>query len=111
MDRTERYRDILKQVIQEYATYGKDPPGVETYASIDPFRDSYSVQRTGWDRQRYLHGCIIHMDLKDGKIWVQHDGTNLPVVDELEAAGVPKEDIVLGFIPPNRRKYTEYAIG
>lgn len=74
-------------------------------------RDSLRWQRLPSFENRYYHGCMIHMDFKDGKIGVQHDGTDLPVVDELEKAGVPKEDIVLGFIPPDRRQYTGYAVG
>ena len=111
MDRTTQYREILKNVVNHYASIGKDPPGVKTYASIDPEHDIYSVESTGWENNRRVYGRFIHMDLKDGKIWVQHDGTNWPVVDELEKAGVPKEDIVLGFIPPHRRQYTGYAVG
>jgi hypothetical protein len=42
---------------------------------------------------------VIHLDLIDGKIWIQYEGTNWPVADELLQAGVPKEDIVLGFQP------------
>ncbi|MFN0112370.1 MAG: element excision factor XisI family protein, partial [Blastocatellia bacterium] len=32
------------------------------------------------------------------------------IATDLEEAGVPKEDIVLGFQPPKVRPYTEYAV-
>ena len=32
----------------------------------------------------------------DGKVWVQRDGTEDGVTDDLVAAGIPKSDIVLG---------------
>lgn len=37
------------------------------------------------------------MDIKDGKIWIQHDGTESGVANELGELGVPKADIVLAY--------------
>ena len=42
----------------------------------------------------------MHFDIKDGKIWVQHDGTEIGVANELVELGVAKEDIVLAYHPP-----------
>lgn len=36
----------------------------------------------------------------DGKIWVQQDGTEVGIANELVELGVPKKDIVSGFNPP-----------
>lgn len=65
----------------------------------------------GWDGLRRVHGCVIHLDIRDGIIWVQHDGTSVAVAEELVEAGVPREDIVLGFQPENVRQYTDFAVG
>ncbi len=46
----------------------------------------------------------------NGKIWIQHDGTESGIADELEEAGIPKNKIVLGFRSPDVRKYTGYAV-
>lgn len=40
---------------------------------------------------------VAHLEIKDGKIWIQEDNTESGIATDLEAAGVPKEDIVLGF--------------
>lgn len=64
----------------------------------------------GWDGQRRVHGSVIHIDIIQGKIWIQHDGTNRPVAEELLAAGVPREDIILGFYPPQVRQYTDFCV-
>ncbi|WP_319592610.1 element excision factor XisI family protein [Zarconia navalis] len=47
--------------------------------------------------------------IKNGKVWVEQDSTDLCVVDDLLAAGIPASDIVLGFHHPNKRKLTEFA--
>ena len=84
---------------------------IKTEGIADPEKDHYSVIHVGWDRGRRIHGTVLHFDIIDNKFWVQYDGTDAPVVEELEAAGVPKEDIVLAFHEPEVRKLTGYAVG
>ncbi len=52
----------------------------------------------------------MHLDIIGDKIWIQRDGTDRPIADELVEAGVPKEDIVLAFYPENMRAYTGFAV-
>ncbi len=54
-------------------------------------------------------GCLLHLYIVNGKIWIQRDGTEDGVALELEEAGVPREDIVLAWHPPHLRPYTDYA--
>ncbi len=50
------------------------------------------------------------MDLRDGKVWVQHDGTYHGIANDLVEAGIPKDHIVLAFKPPAVRHLTGFAI-
>ena len=111
MDRVERYRQILRNLMEEYASYKPSNGQIDTELVIDPQRDHYEVLNVGWDGQRRIHGCVIHVDIVGGKIWIQHDGTDRPIAAELVAAGVPREDIVLAFHPPELRQYTGYGVG
>ena len=110
MDRIERYRDIVSRIIKEYASYKPSHGEVETEAVIDREHDHYEVMHVGWHGARRVHGCVVHIDIKHGKIWLQYDGTSQPVADELIAAGVPKEDIVLAFHPADVRPLTGFAV-
>jgi hypothetical protein len=65
----------------------------------------------GWRNQKRIYGPVLHLDIINGKIWIQQDGTEVGIANELIAIGVPKEDIVLAFHPPSMRKYTEFAAG
>jgi XisI protein len=58
-----------------------------------------------------FYGCVLHIDIKDGKVWVQHNGTERAIADDLMEQGVPAQDIVLGFHSPSKRKFTEFAVG
>jgi hypothetical protein len=111
MDRTDRYRAIVIRLIQEYASYKPSHGQIETEAIVDRDRDHYEVMHVGWNGVDRVHGCVIHLDIRDGKVWVQYDGTSIAVAEELVEAGIPREDIVLGFQPANVRKYTAFAEG
>jgi XisI protein len=111
VDRVERYREIVKRIVEEYASYKISHGQIETEAIIDCAHDHYEVMHVGWDGVRRVHGCVVHIDIKDGKVWLQYDGTNQPVAEELMAAGVPKEDIVLAFHPADVRPLTGFAVG
>jgi len=53
---------------------------------------------------------VIHIDIKDGKIWLQQNLTDQDPAVELVKMGVPREDIVLGLQPPYKRQYTDYGV-
>lgn len=111
MDKLDRYRDIVRKVIEEYAGYKPSNGEIESEAIIDPSKDHYEVVHVGWDDHRRIHGSMIHLDIINDKIWVQYDSTDRPVAEELVAAGIPKEDIVLAFKPAHVRQYTGYGVG
>jgi hypothetical protein len=111
MDRVEQYRQIVSRLIEEYASWRPSRGEISSEAIIDREKDHYEVQHVGWNDERRVHGSVIHLDIIDGKVWIQHDGTDHPVAEELMAAGVPKEDIVLAFHPARVRHLTGFAVG
>jgi XisI protein len=110
MDRVSRYRQIVRRVIADYASTKPAYGEIQTETVIDEERDHYEVVHVGWQGHRRVHGSVIHLDIIDGKVWVQYDGTDRPVAEELVAAGIPREDIVLGFHPAHLRQHTGYAV-
>ena len=110
MDRIEKYREIVRGLVTEYASFKPSNGEIESEAVIDSEHDHYEVMHVGWDGWRRVHGAVVHIDIINGKVWIQYDGTTRPVADELLAAGIPKDDIVLGFQPANLRKHTDFAV-
>ncbi len=53
---------------------------------------------------------MLQIDIKDEKIWIQHDGTEIGIANELLDLGVPKSDIILAFIAPYKRQYSGFAV-
>ena len=95
------------------ANYSKidfNNPDLETDLIFDVDRDRYQVVHVGWSNKRRVYGCILHLDIKDGKIWIQYDGTEGGIALELVDHGV-QHDIVLAFHSPFKRQFTEFAVG
>jgi XisI protein len=57
----------------------------------------------------YMVVCCIWI-FKDGKVWVQHNMTEMQIAQALMAMGVAKEDIVLGFQAEYMREYTGFGV-
>jgi ketopantoate reductase len=105
------YADIVKRILREYADIKPSLGEVEVEAIFDDASGHYELMYAGWlDRQR-IHGSVIHVDIRGGKVWIQHDGTERGIAGELVDAGVPKDHIVLAFHPPEKRKHTSFATG
>ncbi|KAM3102458.1 XisI protein [Phormidesmis sp. 146-12] len=64
----------------------------------------------GWNRGERIHSCLIHISIEKGKVWIQRDGTEDGIANELIAAGIPKTAIVLGFHEPEIRPFTGFAV-
>jgi hypothetical protein len=110
MDKLTQYRQLVQQILHEYSEQKPSDGNIEVETIFDTERDHYQIVHVGWEGQDWVHSCIIHIDIKGGKIWLQWNGTEDDIAANLVATGVPKEDIVLGFQSPFMRQFTEYAV-
>lgn len=112
MDRVERQREIIYCLLKEYrALYADaDNSEVETLIVRDDDNGQYQLMRVGWRGEKRLRRPVFYVRLKDGKIWIEEDWTQESIANELLAAGIPNEDIVLAFNPPEVRHLTEFAV-
>lgn len=111
MDRLEPYRQTIREILKPYGNIAYANVEVYNQLAFDAETDQYLVMSTGWGKEGRIHGCLIHVSIQDGKVWIQRDGTEDGIANELVQAGIPKSDIVLGFHEPEIRPYTEFAVG
>lgn len=111
MAKVEKYRQIIQELLQAYSKIKSSNEEVEAETIFDFINDRYQVVHVGWSNKRRVYGCILHLDIKNEKIWIQHDGTEGGIARELVEKGIPKHDIVLGFHSPFKRQFTEFAVG
>lgn len=105
----EQYREIIQKILTEKAQRGSDDT-VEAQTIFDQDHDHYQLIYIGWHHNRRVFGPVLHLDIKNHKIWIQWNGTEDDIAAELVALGVPQQHIVLGFQPPFMRQFTDYAI-
>ena len=110
MERLENYRNIILKVLEEYNNSYIKKDDIERFIIIDDINKNYFFFRMGWNGDNRIYGCSIHFRIRDNKIWIEYDGTEEEFALKLEDEGVPKEDIVLSFHHPEKRKFTGFAV-
>lgn len=112
MDRLTDFRDLIKRILLERADLlnSQPVPGLETLCVFDEASDVYMVLNVGWlDRRRVQYFTLL-VRILDCKIWIEEDGTEEGLANSLVAAGIPAQNIVVAYNPPELRKMTEYAV-
>ncbi len=110
MAKIEQYQNYIKSILKEHAMHKPAYGEVEVEIIFDTEHNHYQLVHTGWNYDRRMYGCLIHMDIKNDKIWIQYNGTEIDLAEKLVSLGVPKSDIVLAFHAPYKRQYTGFAV-
>lgn len=112
MDKLDLYRQLVQESLLERANLRSQSDPVKSETVFDREGDHYQLVHLGWkDGSTRIYGCALHVDIIDGKIWVQHDGTENAIAEQLISKGISKQDIVLAYHAPHVRQYTEFAVG
>ena len=114
MAKLETYRELIQNLLAEFTTRQYANPDISKLRNtivFDSQHDHYLVMSEGWKTdQSRIHGCLIDIEIINDKIWIQRDGTDYGIASDLINAGIPKDQIVLGFKEPSIRPYTGFAI-
>jgi len=112
MEEITNYQDLIKQVLTEYERISAQVPvpDVDEVLMFDDERKQYLWFNIGWNQGKRVKGISVYIRIKNEKIYIEEDWTEEGMANELLRLGVPKEDIVLAFQPPEVRKFTEFAI-
>lgn len=110
MDNIEHYRQVIRDIIRDYAQHRPSRGDVEVEIIFDEANDHYELMYSGWNGPYRIHGSVLHIDIRNEKIWIQYDGTEGGIADDFVAAGIPKDKIVLAFKSPAIRPHTDFAV-
>ncbi len=102
---------LLENILRGRAKFYAFPERFRTLIVFDRLNGQFLLMDEGWDSYKHIHRVWVHVELRDGKFWIQKDGTEDGIAVDLMNAGVPKERIVLAFQHPGRRQYSEFAPG
>jgi XisI protein len=112
MERIAQYRQAIRKLLTDrtLSDRSNSQPEIESQLIFDTEHDRYQLLDVGWEELKRIYNCFIHIDIKDGKIWIQRNMTEADLAQELVEMGVPKEDIILGLHPAYKRPYTGYGV-
>jgi thiamine pyrophosphokinase len=110
MDKLEQYSQYIQTILAKHAKYKPNRSDVDSELIFDTIHNHYQLMRVGWDGLSRVYHTVMHFNLKNNKIWIQQNMTDVDLAQELIEMGVPSEDIVLGLQPPYKRPYTGYGV-
>jgi hypothetical protein len=107
------YRQIIQDLLTEIRGYtgSSNTSGIEEQVVFDTEHDRYLLIDVGWNQKEYVYGTLVHIDIKNGKVWIQRNNTEINLAERLVERGVPKENIVIGLHSPFMRQFSGYAVG
>lgn len=110
MDKLTQYRQIISNTLHDYAAIPFSYGEIEQKVFIDKEEKNFLLFNFGWHNKKRVHGCVVHIEIINDKVWVQQDGIEDGIANDLLRAGIPKKEIVLAFHPPSVRPYTKFAV-
>lgn len=108
MDLANKHKAIVRQYIEEIGNLVPSDEFSETQIVLDEPNGHYILLDIGWQNNLRTYLPFVHIDVKpDGKVWIQHDGTDLNIAQVLIQRGIPAHYIVLGFKAPAIRPFID----
>ncbi len=106
------YTRVIKDALTDYVSLVESSSNRD-YAVIPVFDDEhnqYLVRKLGWTDKARISKTVLHVALRNNKIWIEEDWTEDGIATYFVNHNVPHQDIVLGFQPPIVRPYGEFAV-
>ena len=106
MEKIKKYENLIIELLNSIKGTSLD-----NVVIADKEKRHYQLLHVGNDsRNRYFFHVRIHFHLReDGVICVYENRTEEEIGDTLMEQGVPKSDILVGFLPQTARQYAGYA--
>lgn len=111
MEKIKKYQKAVLEVLNYYASI-KSPfmPDVENKVITDTKNHHYQLQRIGWYQDRHVHYTVFHFEIRNNKVWVHENRTDVNIDEELIDAGISPKDIMSGLDHPGLEVTTQSAL-
>ena len=108
-----QHEKIVVSWLREFAADRVNEHGTEYKVLVDSEAHQYQLLSMYWDVSKELVIQILfHFEIiKDGKVWILANNTDIPIAKELMKFGLTNTEIVLGFHPAELRQFSEFAVG
>lgn len=106
MEKAIKYQQIIRSVLEHHLQDAiANMPDVHSELIIDEAGHHFILVDMGWNDKKYIHDWVFHIEIKNDKIWIHEDLTDIGIAKELIENGIPESDIILAFANPPTKKY------
>jgi hypothetical protein len=107
-----KYERLILAFLNENQLLSSEVEAYQRIVVSDKINHHYQLLANGWATPvRYINTILIHLQIRgNDKVWLLENNTEIRVAEELVRLGIPREDIVLGFQPPQLRVFSDYAV-
>ena len=110
IDKIKSYKKILLDEMEYQAGLSfANAPELKRQLIVNEDRSEFILLMMGWSKKRYKHGVLFHFEIKEDKVWLHVNHTDVEIGERLAEKGIPKSDIVLGFLSKWERTLEGYA--
>jgi len=111
MDRIKKYSKILQNFFEKREQIqNRQSNGLKGHLLINGSKTDFILIKMGWRQKLFVHAVVFHLTIKNNKIWIYENKIDIDVAKILVEKGVAKKDIVLGFLSPTLRGFSDYAV-
>jgi hypothetical protein len=97
------YLPVVEAIVREWGASESLLENVETEIICDHEQGIYLLLSTGWHGYKRIHSLAFHARVRDNKLWIEWDGTDPSMTEEMFHRGVPRECVVFGWQHPSLR--------
>lgn len=110
MDSVNDLGEVVERILTVYTQIPYAHGDLRCEGIFDRQNHRYVLMTLGWDEGKRVHFPLVHIDIIEGKTWIEKDNTEAGVAEDLVRAGIPKSKIVIAFRSLEMRKHMEYAV-
>lgn len=111
MDTQANIREIIKKIILKYAAFPPSHGNIRLDPVFDDTRDHYALMQVGWDQGKRVRGNLIYITLHNDKVYLEYDGLEQGITQDLITQGIPQDKIIAAFLRDHEDRQTAIASG
>ena len=90
METAESDRQLIEKILADYAKVAYSNSDVRLQTVFDRDQDQYLLMLNGWEGVRRIHGCLVHVDIIDGKFWIRAMARSIASRRSCSTPGCPR---------------------
>jgi hypothetical protein len=99
MEKLKKYAEIIEEELSRYTSISyANARELKQHLVINAEKNEFILLETGWIRHIFHHNIVFHFQLRDNRVRLFCNNTDIEIGDRLAEKGIPKSDIVVEFV-------------